>query len=139
MLVYAMMIILGFPGEPTWKEAVAFLLKHKVSGLLAKLHKFEPGSMTPDMTRRLVPIAKGCTSTIIERANTTASKLAIWVHTVCANTVLQERRLSNYAALSPQTTNTPYAQLRGKYMHFADPFARAPLAPRAPYCWQQDV
>ena len=147
MLVYATMIILGFPGEPTWEEAVAFLHKNKVNGLLVKLHeKFYPSSMTLDMTRRLVPIAKGCTSAIIERVNKTAVTLAIWVQTVCANAVLQERRLSNYAVLSPQMTTTPMAQL-SKY--YSNPWGMPPIpsdvlqcdgpAPRAPFCWQQDV
>ena len=93
----------------------------------ARVHAFDPQTMTPYKTRRLSAMVHKITPARVGKASKSVEPLATWVRCVFEYANAQHAKLSNYAVLSPGLANTPYGKLQR--------FQKSELA--LEFCWQQ--
>ena len=111
----ALLMVLG-EDNTSWVAALHYLRSASSASLAAKLRSYEPSTLTPNMLRKLKPLAEQCPPESVNPASRSGVAISSWVAAVYAYGAHYEERLSNYAVLAPHLAQLPYSKLSSKYM-----------------------
>ena len=87
----AVLIALGHPGVPEWREVVSFLQSLAAKALASMLRHFDPDGLTPTTLRRLAPRVLAWDLEHVTNACKAIRPFAMWVEALYAYGVQQAR------------------------------------------------